>query len=80
MISTKEAILSAVLVAEFGVAGIVVITYASISAISEAYDDLDATRDALQVSWDAHHETRADLAACLKVNEPTNYEVQNDEG
>ena len=78
MISVREALLGAVLVAAFGIAGMGVITYVSISVIFEAYDDADATRDALQVSWDAHHETRVDLAACLKVNEPTNYEVPND--
>jgi len=78
MISTKEALVGVVLVAAFGVGGMCILTYVSASIITEAYDDLDATRVALQVSWDAHHETRVDLAACLKVNEPTNYEVPND--
>ena len=77
MISVKEALAGAVAVAAFGVAGIALITYLSLLTITEAYDDLDATRVALQVSWDAHHETRVDLAACLKVNEATNYEVTN---
>ncbi len=77
MISVREALLGAVLVAAFGVAGMCILTYISASIITEGHDKLDATRDALQVSWDAHHETRVELAACLKINEPTNYEVPN---
>ncbi len=79
VISVKEALLGNVLVAAFGVACIFGLAWLSVDVITEGHDKLDATRVALQVSWDAHHETRADLAACLKINEPTNYEVPNDE-
>ncbi len=85
MISVREALLGAVLVAAFGVGGMCILTYISASIITEAHNKIDATRVELQRSEDAftaarmilqtelntHHETRVDLAECRKqANKP----------
>ena len=58
MISIREAIAGAVLIAVVGIASIFLVTYLSINGISEKNDTITATRV-------AHYETKAELADTL---------------
>lgn len=66
MISVREALLGAVLIAAFGAAGMSVLTYVSLSSINEAHDKIDATRVALDTEKDSHSETRVLLFECRR--------------